>query len=215
MKSIFFAWLTSLLTVQAFSQSLRVNDTEFSKGRLGFQQEVTLEDLIKLHGHLCDGLAEGFIALQQGLFVLYPDSVVDRTNTRVISKPSPCLADAALYLTGGRYQYNTFSVAVDFEGLYILQRIDNGKTVAVIRPPGVKPPIIDVMGDKAILGQLSPCELDELRKLEDQYLEFLQKADPAKIFEVRELKHFQWQPVLRSDFPKTDILNKYAPQCKG
>lgn len=194
---------------------IRVNDTDFSKGRLGFQQDIGLDDLVKLHGHLCDGLLEGYLAMQQGLNALYPEGVTDRTNTRAVSKPSPCLTDAALYLSGGRYQYGSFYVSKDFDGLYMLQRADNGRAVAVVRKPGVKPAVIDEMGDKAIAGQLSPCELDELRALEDGYLAFLREANPAEIFEVRELEGFEWRPVLKNDFLKTDILNKDKPRCDG
>jgi acetolactate decarboxylase len=194
--------------------SIRVNDTDFSKGRLGFQQNIELQDLVKFHGHLCDGLAEGYLALQTGLRALYPDGVADRTNTRSVSKPSPCLTDAAIYISGGRYQYNSFYVSSDFEGLFILQRVDNGRAVAVKRRPGVKPAIIDEMGDKAIAGQLSPCELDELRLLEDQYLDYLQSNDPKVMFEVVALEGFVWQPELKNDFSKTDILNKAVVKCE-
>ncbi len=42
--------------------SLKVNDTDFSKGRLGNIQNIDIQDLTKLHGHLCDGLVEGFFS---------------------------------------------------------------------------------------------------------------------------------------------------------
>ena len=92
------------------AQNQEVIDTDFSKGQLTNIQNVKYDDLVKFHGHSCDGLLEGMQALQVGLKVLYPDGIVDRTNTRIISRSSPCLTDAAIYLTGGRYQYNTFYV---------------------------------------------------------------------------------------------------------
>lgn len=136
----------------AFAQSLKVNDTDFSKGRLGSIQTIELQDLVKFHGHLCDGLVEGFVALQYGLYQLFPDSLIDRTNLRIVSKPSPCLTDVAVYLTGARYQFGTFYVSNDFEGLFVVQRIDNAKTVNILRKPNVKPEIIDLMGKQAIAG---------------------------------------------------------------
>lgn len=102
MKNVFLMGFI-LFALQTQAQSIKVNDTDFSKGRLGNIQPVDLQDLSKFHGHLCDGLAEGFLALQQALYELYPDSIIDRTNTRIVSKPSPCLTDVAIYLTGGRY----------------------------------------------------------------------------------------------------------------
>lgn len=190
------------------SPSIKVNDTDSSKGRLGNIQVIELKDLVKFHGHLCDGLVEGFLALQQGLYTLYPDSLIDRTNTRIVSKPSPCLTDVAVYLTGGRYQFNTFYVSAEIEGLYIVQRIDNGKTVMVKRRPHIKPVIIDEMGSKAINGELSACELDTLRQHEDLYTRFLLQANPQDLFDVSEVSHFLWQPVCKNDFRKIDIINK-------
>ncbi len=203
-----------LLPAKAKLLNLKVNDTDFSKGRLGNIQTIDLQDLTKLHGHLCDGLVEGFLALQQGLNKLYPDGIIDRTNTRIVSKPSPCLTDAAIYLTGGRYQFNTFYVSADIKGMYIVQRIDNGKTILISRKPSVKPSIIDEMGKKAIENSLSACELDTLRNKEDQYTDFLLGANPNDIFEVTEIKDFKWKPKLKNTFVKTDVLNKNAVKCK-
>jgi len=100
-------------------------DTDFSKGRLTHRQTISMNDLEKFHGHLCDGLVVGALAMQEAMNILYPNQPIDRTNLRIVSKPSPCLTDVAIYLTGGRYQFNTFYVDTDFEGIYILQRIDN------------------------------------------------------------------------------------------
>lgn len=202
-----------LLPSKNTSLNQKVNDTDFSKGRLGNIQNIDIQDLTKLHGHLCDGLVEGFLALKTGLNELYPDGIIDRTNTRIVSKPSPCLTDAAIYLTGGRYQFNTFYVSADIKGMFIVQRIDNGKTVLISRKPSVKPSIIDEMGNKAIQKSLSACDLDTLRSKEDQYTNFLLGTNPKDIFEVTELKDFQWKPKLKNTFVKTDILNKNAIKC--
>ena len=213
MKTIFYLLFTGFcLTTSA--QSILVNDTDFSKGRLGNIQRIHLQDVAKFHGHSCDGLVEGFLALRQGLYQLYPDSLIDRTNTRIVSKPSPCLTDAAIYLTGGRYQFNSFYVSASIEGMYVLQRIDNGKAVIVSRKANVKPAIIDQMGSKAVKGELTSCELDVLKEYEDDYSLFLQKSAAKDIFEVKEITNFRWQPELRSDFIKTDILNKNRLKCR-
>ena len=196
-----------------YKTGLRVNDTDFSKGRLGNIQEVELNDLAKFHGHLCDGLVVGYLALQEALLQLYPDGVIDRTNTRLVSKSSPCLTDAAIYLTGGRYQFNSFYVSEEMEVLFKVQRIDNGKTVSVAMNKGVKPEKINTLGAKAVKGELSPCELDGLKAMEDEFSEKLLLTDPKDNFSVTELSDFKWQPVLRNDFIKTDVLNKDTQKC--
>jgi formylmethanofuran dehydrogenase subunit E len=190
------------------AQSQKVIDTDFSKGQLLNIQNIKYGDLVKFHGHSCDGLLEGMQALQLGLKVLYPDGVVDRTNTRVVSNSSPCLTDAAIYLTGSRYQYGTFYVDNKIPGMFIIQRIDNGKTVVVRRNDNVKPTIIDIMGKKAIAKELSYNQLRKLKQLEDDYANKLRKTNPQLNFTVQELADFTWESPLNPSFIKTDIINK-------
>lgn len=189
-------------------------DTDFSKGRLTHQQTITIQDLEKFHGHLCDGLVVGALAMQQAMKVLYPNQPIDRTNLRIVSKPSPCLTDVAIYLTGARYQFNTFYVDTNFTSLYIIQRIDNNKTVAVSLNKEVKPTAIDSLGALATLQQLSACGLDSLRILENNFTNYLYQTNPDKIFTVTTLENFSWQPVFKN-FSKTDIINKNKPNCNN
>jgi acetolactate decarboxylase len=189
-------------------------DTDFSKGRLNHKQTITIKDLEKFHGHLCDGLVVGSLAMQEAMKELYPDQSIDRTNLRIVSKPSPCLTDVAIYLTGGRYQFNTFYVDTEFEGLYIIQRIDDLKTVSVSLNDGVKPTSIDSLGNIAIQQNLSPCDIDYLRKLEDDFTQTLIQSAPTTLFTVKEIQNFEWNPKTKNDYLKTDILNKNLPDCK-
>ena len=189
-------------------------DTDFSKGRLKHKQTITINDLEKFHGHLCDGLVVGALAIQEAMNELYPNQPIDRTNLRIISKPSPCLADVAIYLTGGRYQFNTFYVDTEFEGLYIIHRIDNLKTLSVSLNNGVKPTAIDSLGNIAIQQNLSPCDIDYLRKLEDDFTQSLIHSDPSKLFTTKEMSGFEWNPKTKNDYLKTDILNKNLPDCR-
>ncbi|TAK42635.1 MAG: hypothetical protein EPO28_07000 [Saprospiraceae bacterium] len=195
--------------------SIHVNDTDFSKGRLGFQQDIELQDLVKFHGHLCDGLVVGFQALSEAMKTLYPDGTIDRTNTRIVSQPPPCLTDVAVYLSGGRYQFNTFYVSKAIDGLFVVQRLDTGRAVAVNLNKGVKPEAIDRLGSLAVKGELSACGLDSLKTMEDEFSDFLLKTKPSENYTVREIKDFKWDPVLQNDFVKTDVLNKNKPGCDG
>ncbi len=192
---------------------VKVNDTDFSKGRLGNIQHIQLTDLERFHGHLCDGLVIGYLGLQEALYQLYPDSIIDRTNTRIVSKPSPCLTDAAIYLTGGRYQFNTFYVNKNIEGLFVVQRIDNGETRTVMLKPGVKPAEIARLTTLAEQQTLSACDLDRLRQLEDDFSDYLLRTPAAQNFIIQKVNNFRWGPVLQNNYIKTDILNKNKEQC--
>jgi acetolactate decarboxylase len=213
MANNFFKIIFILSTSASFGQTITVNDTDFSKGKLGNIQKVKLNDVVKFHGHLCDGLIESFIALDLGLKQLYPNGILDRTNNRIVSKSSPCLSDMAIYVTGGRTQYNTFYVDNTIDGFYVVQRIDNLKAILIKRKPNVKPAIIDELGNKAINGELNECELEILKKLEDEYSKFLKKSKPKDLFEIVELSNFTWQPKIET-YTKTDIINKNKSTCK-
>jgi formylmethanofuran dehydrogenase subunit E len=197
----------------AQNPSVKVLDTDFSKGRLTHQQTITLDDAAKFHGHLCDGLVVGFLGLRGALYKIYPDSIIDRTNTRIVSKSSPCLTDIAIYLTGGRYQFNTFYVSDSIKYAFIVQRIDNGKTYAVKLKPGIKPAAIDSLGNLANIGKLDACGIDTLHQIENNFLNQLLLSDPKKAFIVEEIPDFIWNPVLQSSFIKTDVLNKNKTKC--
>lgn len=191
-----------------------VIDTDFSKGRLMFEQTIDLNDLVKFHGHLCDGLVVGAIAMDLTLKKLYPEGVIDRTNLRVVSKPSPCLTDVGAYLSGGRYQFNTFYVDTDFDGIYIVQRIDTEEAFSISMNAGVKPKAIDSLGGLAVKKELSACKIDSLKKMEDDFTDFLLSHEqPSNLFTVKKLKEFSWEPILRNDFLKTDVLNKGKDVC--
>lgn len=195
--------------------SFNVIDTDFSKGRIGNNQVIDMDDLEKLHGHLCDGLVEGALALKLGLKTLFPNDTIDRTDLQIVSNPSPCLTDAAIYITGGRYQYNSFYVDPSIDGLYIIKRKEDKEAIIVKRKKNVKPKIIDELGNLAIQQKLSPCGIDSLRLLEDRYMKKLLNTDLDKLFTIEVLTDFQWEPRTKYDYIKSDIINKNLKECSA
>lgn len=193
--------------------SQRVIDTDFSKGRLIHVQEISLDDLVKFHGHKCDGLVLGFLALKFSFQEIFPDGVVDRTNLRIVSKSGPCIGDAAVYLTGGRYQFNTFYVSNEIPFTYIIQKIDTEEAWGIKLKPGVFPDRIGKAGKKAIAGQLNSCELKELKQWEDEFSEELLSKELSDSYHLERLDKFTWKPVLKNSFPKTDVINKNKEAC--
>lgn len=192
----------------------RVLDTDFSKGRLLHKQEIRMDDLVKFHGHLCDGLVVGALAFQTVMKELYAGQPIDRTQLRVISQTSPCLTDVGAYLSGGRYQFNSFYADPDLEGLFIIQKKDSEEIWSVGLLSGIKPTAIDSMGALAVRGDLSPCEIDSLRILEDKFTEELWRRPSEELFWVEHLDSFEWSSPLSDTYLKIDIVNKNAPLCK-
>ncbi|MBZ9627738.1 formylmethanofuran dehydrogenase subunit E family protein [Psychroflexus sp. CAK57W] len=207
-----FFWMSCSKSHQAINTSkapiIKVIDTDFSKGQLNHVQDIQLDDLVKLHGHLCDGLIVGYLGLHEAFKELYPEGPVDRTNTRIISKSSPCLTDAAIYLTGGRYQYNSFYVDNSIDGIYYLQRLDHQKALSVSLKAGVKPEEIDSLGQLAIKERLNLEELNHLKQIEDEFSAVLLSTPAKELFDVEVITDFQWSPRPKHNYPKTDIINK-------
>lgn len=197
----------------AQNPSIQVIDTDFSKGRLQNVQTITLNDAAKLHGHLCDGLVVGFLGLKETMYKLYGDSIIDRTNNRIVSRSSPCLTDIAIFMTGARYQYNTYYVSDSIKYLFIVQRIDDERAYGVKLKSGLMPTAIDSLGRLATKGELDACGIDSLRKLESQFSTFLLSKKPQDLYIIEEIKNYKWLPVLRGNFLKTDVLNKKLKDC--
>lgn len=216
MKNIFVV-IISIILISSCNTTrktyIKTIDTDFSKGRLKNIQNITLQDAVKLHGHLCDGLVVGFVGLKEGLYQLYPNKIIDRTNTRIVSRSSPCLTDIAIFMTGGRYQYNTFYVSDSIPFLFVVQRIDNQKTYGIKLKNGIKPKAIDSLGSLAIKGELSPCGIDSLKLLEEKFSKYILSHNAQDIFDIQVINNFQWKPILINNFFKTDVLNKNLPAC--
>jgi acetolactate decarboxylase len=111
-------------------------------------------------------------------------------------------------MTGARYPFNTFYTTRDIPYLFIVQRTDNGQTLGIQLKPGVKPAEIIRLSALAEQRKLSDGDLLELKRLEDRFTDFILRTPPEQLFEVTPLPDFDWQPVLRNDFIKTDVLNK-------
>ncbi len=196
---------------------VRVVDTDFSKGRLGHEQQIAYEDLVRLHGHSCDGLVLGYRALRYALLRFYPQDPIDRTNLRCWTGPSPCLVDAAQYLTGGRSPYGTLIVSDSLGALFWIERLDDGRVIELRLRPGVKPAAIDSLGALAVARKLAPCDLDRLRELEDRFAGSVLQASDDALFEL--VEHWVLPQALgrrqpAAAFRKTDVLNKDAPPCR-
>jgi formylmethanofuran dehydrogenase subunit E len=192
-----------------------VRDTESSHGRYASGTKcITLKDLVKFHGHACDGLFRGAVALSRALSVLYPDGVVDRTALRVWSRNSPCLGDVGAYLTGARVRFGTQDVWDEPGVWYVVQRLDSGAAVRVREQPDFYPAAL-VRQEAALVarGTADPAELDSLREAQWTWVRtVLAVADWDRSYPVTPIAPFDPEPVPYAHVgPRTDILFKDTP----
>ena len=107
--------------------------------------EISLDDVGKYSGHVCAGIASGFLVVKQALEILYPNGEVPvRGQIRVAAQGGGDQLDVASYITGarafyGRQEVNANDLIIDKslagdKGTFtmIFYRKDNGKMVKTV-----------------------------------------------------------------------------------
>jgi len=193
-----------------YAPVFEVLDTESSLGPYAAKTKtITLKDLIKMHGHPCDGLITAACGLKMGLNELYPNGVIDRTDTGCITNNSPCFGDVAAYLTGGRIRFGTQKIDPVMGNEFIVYRISTKQAVKVSLKDGVFPKEVADLENQIRKGCFTVDQMRLCQKEEWDYARNLMNRPLEKSYTVEVLKDFTWQPdpyMHRS--PRGDIVNK-------
>ncbi len=194
----------SVLCAEPYAPVVRVLDTESSLGPLAAEpMTVTLRDLVRYHGHPCDGLVAASAGIAYGLRTLFPGGVVDRTDVVAAVNASPCYGDAAAYLTGARARYHTLIVDRDLGDTWILHRRSTGGTVAVSLKKGVKPDTLPALEEKLRSEGCDRTLIRKVQTLQITYSERVLSTPPKDVFDLKPLPSFPYEfgPV-RADAAK-------------
>ena len=196
-----------------YSPVFYVWDTESALGRYApMTKTITLKDLIKFHGHACDGIIQAAAALKVATDKLFPDGVIDRTDLRILSKNGPCFMDASAYITGGRINFGTLDVDNSLGASWIVQVISTGRTVKVSRRPGVFPEDLERLEKKVKSGKASPEEVTRTRDVAWIFSKQLLEHPLTDSFAVEELTDFTWpRSVYGHVGQRSDIKHKNDP----
>jgi len=212
MESEWFSptWLAQAPGLPRFT----VRDTRSAQGVLDTRTKpITVADLVKFHGHACDGLVRAAYAFR-ALFdaMLGPDEPIDRTDLQVVSKNSPCLGDVAAYLTGGRVRFGTHRLDPDLGVGFVVQRLSDGLTFAVREEVGFFPPLISAW-ETELLGN----DLDEESRRELIAVNEARQWDWVRfqLLPSRPSDHYHAQRVSGEVIPtpimtarRTDVVNR-------
>ncbi len=193
----------------AHAPVVRVVDTVSSLGPLAAEpQTVTLADLVRFHGHPCDGLLVAAAGIAHGLDALFPDGVVDRTDLAVAVNRSACYGDVAAYLTGARHRYGSLVVDPKLGDEWIVHRRSTGATVAVRLRPGVKPKELPALEAKLRAAQGCPRDLTaEVQRLQAGFALEVLARPPAEVFTVTRLERFPYD----AGAPRPDTAKASCP----
>jgi formylmethanofuran dehydrogenase subunit E len=184
---------TAEIAAARYAPVVRVVDTVSSLGPLSrTPQTITLVDLVRYHGHPCDGLLVAATGVAYSLAHLFPDGVVDRTDLVAATNASPCYGDATAYLTGTRTRYGTLIIDKRLGDAWILHRRSTGTTVRVSLKPGIKP--AELRGLEATLREAG-CDwalMSRVVALQNELVHRVLAAAPATVFDLVALPAFPY-----------------------
>ena len=207
----FFDWMANAPYAPVFL----VRDTESSLGPYAAQTKtITMKDLVKMHGHPCDGLVTAACAMYLGLRQLYPDGVIDRTDTCCMTNNSPCYGDVAAYLCGGRIRFGTQKIDPKLGNQFILHRISTGQTVSVTLKQGVFPNEVATLEARLRAGNSSPADIRRCQDMEWDYARHLIGRPLDQSFAIAWMHGYRWQadPYVHAG-PRGDVMEKNASRA--
>ncbi len=176
-----------------YAPVVRVVDTVSSLGPLAAEpQVVALADLVRYHGHPCDGLLVAADGIAEGLKRLFPDGVVDRTDLVAAVNGSACYGDAAAYLTGARSRYGSLVIDPSLGDEWIVGRRSTGESVRIILRTGFKPPALGAM-ERQLRAAACPAGLiAAVQGLQRSFAFAVLSVPPERAFEIRPLPRFPY-----------------------
>jgi hypothetical protein len=153
---------------------------------------VTLKDMIKFHGHDCEGTIHAANSAKVAFEILFPDGIIDRSVLWGISGNSPCWSDAVAFLTGARIQYGNLGFFKDkkYGHAILLYREDTGVAVLATWKKGIN----NIPGEPVVL----PGAIDWKPKVDTKAVMELKRAVKAAgghptPYQVDQLRYLQWK----------------------
>ena len=204
-----FGWLTG----SPCTPSFEVLDTESSLGPYArHTKSITLGDLARMHGHACDGLVLAAAALSVGFEELYPDGVIDRTDTGCITNNSPCFGDVAAYLTGGRVRFGTQKIDPTMKRSFVVYRFSTREAVEVTLREGLFPHSLEELEAKVRSGSFTATEMRDCQHDQWEFAKGLLQHPLRESFETKRLSDLAWKADAYEHLgPRGDIVNRGTP----
>lgn len=200
-----------------FAPRFEVRDTVNKYGRYDpASKTITLQDLIKFHGHFCGGLVESAGALRLLFDRLFPDGVIDRTDLKVASNNSACGGDVVSYLSGARTRFGSHLIDPALkESVFVVQRVSSGKTLKVRVNPQVYPAAVREQMRKIESGKFTPADIDLFQDLQWDYARHLTSHPLAGSFIVEDAADYVWpEPPCKDMGRRRDNDYKNVPVDK-
>lgn len=230
------------MVAQPYAPVFEILATRGTQGRYyPYTYAVTLKDIIKWHGHDCEGLIHGANMAKVAFNLLFPDGIIDRSVLQGISGDSPCLSDTIAFLTGARMQYGNLGFFKDkkYGHAIILYRTDTKMAVmatwkkginnipgeTVVLPEAItwkpKMDMQEVLALKKLVkesgGKPTPYQVDQMRYQQWQHVNDILNHPLDESYQAKVLENFKWEEWINPEktipqpHPRSDIRLKDYP----
>lgn len=210
-------WYASIVA-KPYAPVFEMLATQGTQGRYyPYTYPVTLKDMVRFHGHDCEGTTTAANSAWMAFKILFPDGIIDRSVLWGISGESPCWSDAVAFLTGARLQYGNLGFFKDkrYSHAIVLYREDTQVAVLATWKEGInnipgepvmlpgkitwQPKITmqDVEALKAVVkaagGQPTPYQVDLMRYQQWVHVNDILDRPLAESYQAQVIEHFQWE----------------------
>ncbi|HEC18853.1 MAG TPA: hypothetical protein ENI97_05860 [Gammaproteobacteria bacterium] len=155
---------------------------------------VTVKDMIKWHGHDCEGTTHAANNMKIAFEILFPDGIIDRSLMRGISGTGPCWSDAVAFLTGARFQYGNLGYFKnkDYNHAILLYREDTKVAVLATWKKGIN----NIPGEPVVLPEkIKWIPKVSMQKVIDLKVEVKNSNGHPTPYQVDLLRYYQWRHV--------------------
>jgi hypothetical protein len=209
-------WYAPMVT-KPYAPVFEILATRGTQGRYyHYTYAVTIKDMVKFHGHDCEGTSHVAACCKVAFEVLFPDGIIDRSVLWGITGTSPCWSDGVAFLTGARLQYGNlgFFKEKKYSHAIILYREDTDVAVmatwkqginSIPGEPVVLPGKIDwtpkvdtqaVMDLKMVVkkagGKPTPYQVDLMRYYQYRHINDILSHPLADSYQTKIIENFKW-----------------------
>jgi len=210
-------WYASMVA-KPYAPVFEMLATRGTQGRYyPYTYPVTLKDIVRFHGHDCEGLTHAANAAWMAFKILFPDGIVDRSVLWGISGESPCWSDTVAFITGARLQYGNLGFFKDnrYGHAIVLYREDTKMAVLATWKDGInnipgepvmlpgkitwKPKVTmkDVEELKAVVkkagGKPTPYQVDLMRYQQWLHLHDILEHPLEESYQAKTIENFKWE----------------------
>jgi len=183
------------MVARPYAPVFEILATRGTQGRYyPYTYSVTMKDIVKFHGHDCEGLSHAAACAKVAFDILFPDGIIDRSVLWGISGTSPCYSDVVAFLTGARIQYGNLGFFKDkrYDHAIILYREDTGVAVLATWKEGIN----NIPGEPVVLpGKITwkpQVDMEEVKRLKEVVKKANGKPTP---YQVDLMRYYQWKHI--------------------